>query len=152
MEDCTCNPNTKKDKPVKEKVTSYRQISLTSCIVKLYDQLKVILVVRKVPHSPLQSKRLPSWETKTRSIDQTNTKYVFQIEEHVTAVIVDPQQACYHVWRSGLLFKPQKMGMQENKYDWIEDFLHDFAIATRVNTSISGKRTLEGGLPQGSAL
>ena len=46
----------------------------------------------------------------------------------------------------------QKIGVQVNMYHWIKDFLHDRTISTKVNGTTSSKKSLEEGLPQGSAL
>ena len=46
----------------------------------------------------------------------------------------------------------QKIGIQGNMYNWIRNFLQDRTIATKINGTLSPKRTLEEGLPQGSAL
>ena len=70
----------------------------------------------------------------------------------VAAVFADLKQAYNHVWRAGLLYKMQKIGIQGNMYNWIKVYLHDRTISTKVNDSTSPKRSLEEGLPQGSAL
>ena len=76
----------------------------------------------------------------------------FQEKEHTAAVFVDLQQAYDHVWRQGLLFKMQKLGIQGNMYEWIKAFLQDRSISTKVNCAMSKKRAFTEGIPQGSAL
>ena len=80
------------------------------------------------------------------------TSDAFQKKENVAAVFVDLQQAYDHVWRAGLLYKMQKMGIQGNMYEWIKNFLHDRTIATKFNNQLSPRSALDEGLPQGSAL
>jgi len=46
----------------------------------------------------------------------------------------------------------QKLGIQGNMYNWIKSFLQDRTIATKVNNTISKERSLNDGIPQGSAL
>ena len=46
----------------------------------------------------------------------------------------------------------QKIGIQGNMYNWIKNFLQDRTIATKINNTLSTKKTLDKGLPQGSAL
>ena len=149
-------PIPKKDKP-KEKVTSYRPISLTSCIGKLAERMINTRLYWWLEKSHLLHSNQGGFRRGRQTVDQLirltqSTADAFQRGEHVTAVFVDLQQAYDHVWRAGLLLKLQKMGIQGNMYNWIKDFLHDRTTATKVNNSISGKRTLEEGLPQGSAL
>ena len=81
-----------------------------------------------------------------------DTADAFQKKDSVAAVFVDLKQAYDHVWRAGLLYKMQKIVTQGNMYNWIKDYLHDRTISTKVNDSTSPKRSLEEGLPQGSAL
>ena len=76
----------------------------------------------------------------------------FQKKEHTTAVFIDLQQAYDRVWRKGLLFKMQNMGIKGKMYSWIKAFLSDRLIQTRLNDTLSSKAVLEEGLPQGSSL
>ena len=45
---------------------------------------------------------------------EQETSDAFQKKENVAAVFVDLQQAYDHVWRAGLLYKMQMMGIQGN--------------------------------------
>ena len=63
----------------------------------------------------------------------------FQDGEHTAAVFVDLQQAYDCVWRQGLLFKMQKLGIQGNMYNWIKAFLHERTISTTINSVESKK-------------
>ena len=150
------SPIPKKGKP-KEKVSSYRPISLTSCISKLAERMINTRLYWWLEKSKLLHSSQGGFRRGRQTIDQLirltqETVDAFQKREHVTAVFIDLQQAYDHVWRAGLLFKMQKLGIQGNLYEWIKDFLHDRTIATKVNNTVSEKRTLEEGLPQGSAL
>ena len=68
------------------------------------------------------------------------------------AVFIDLQQAYDRVWRKDLLVKMHKLGTQGKMFSWVRAFLSDRTISTRYEGSISSKRTLEEGLPQGSSL
>ena len=76
----------------------------------------------------------------------------FQRKESTLAVFLDFKQAYDRVWRPGLLLKLQRLGVTSNMYRWISGFLAERTVATRFGKAISRKRTLEQGLPQGSAL
>ena len=76
----------------------------------------------------------------------------FQRGQHTTAVFIDLQQAYDRVWRKGLLMKMDKIGVHGKMLQWIQAFLTNRTIQTTVEGSTSSKRTLEEGLPQGSAL
>ena len=71
---------------------------------------------------------------------------------NTTAVFVDLQQAYDQVWRKGLLMKMVNIGIHGKMLQWIQSFLTNRTIKTTVEGATSSKRTLEEGLPQGSAL
>ena len=152
----TVMPILKKGKP-KSKVDSYRPISLTSCICKLAerminDRLYWWLEKTKKLH-PNQAGFRKGRQTIDQLIRFTqDTADAFQKKDSVAAVFVDLKQAYDHVWRTGLLYKMQKIGIQGNMFNWIQNFLHDRTISTKVNDTTSPKRSLEEGIPQGSAL
>ena len=152
----TIMPILKKGKP-KSKVDSYRPISLTSCICKVAERM----INQRLYWWLEKSKKLHPSQSGFRkgrqTIDQLirltqDTADAFQKKESVAAVFVDLKQAYDHVWRAGLLHKMQNIGIQGNLYHWIKDFLHDRTISTKVNGTTSPKKSLEEGLPQGSAL
>ena len=57
------------------------------------------------------------------------------------------QQDYDRVWRKGLLMKMSKLGKK-----WTQAFLSNRTIQTSIDGATSSKKTLEEGLPQGSAL
>ena len=149
-------PILKKDKP-KSKVSSYRPISLTSCICKLVERMINRRLYSWLEKSGKLHKNQAGFRKGRQTIDQLirlaqQTADAFQQKKSVAAVFVDLKQAYDHVWRDGLLLKMQKIGIQGNMYNWIRNFLQDRTIATKINGTLSPKRTLEEGLPQGSAL
>ena len=77
---------------------------------------------------------------------------VFQERKATTAVFIDLQQAYDRVWRKGLLLKLYNTGVHGKMLKWIQGFLTNRTIATKCDGATSSKRTLEEGLPQGSAL
>ena len=76
----------------------------------------------------------------------------FHEKKSTTAVFVDLKQAYDHVWRKGLLFKMQRVGIHGHLYTWIKNFLCDRIVQTKVSNAYSSKQVLEEGLPQGSSL
>ena len=152
----TIMPILKKDKP-KSKVDSYRPISLTSCICKVAERMINQRLYWWLEKSNKLHPNQSGFRKGRQTIDQLirltqDTADAFQKKDSVAAVFVDLKQAYDHVWRAGLLYKMQKIGVQGNMYHWIKDFLHDRTISTKVNGTTSSKKSLEEGLPQGSAL
>ena len=80
------------------------------------------------------------------------TSDAFQYKDNVVAVFIDLRQAYDRVWRQGLFYKMQKLGIAGRMYSWIKNFLSCRTIQTSCDNKISSQRTLEEGLPQGSAL
>ena len=76
----------------------------------------------------------------------------FQNKKNTTAVFIDLQQAYDRVWRKGLLIKMSNMGIHGKMLKWIQAFLTNRTIQTSFDGALSSKKTLEEGLPQGSAL
>jgi hypothetical protein len=76
----------------------------------------------------------------------------YQRKEHVIATFIHLKQAYDRVWTKCFLFKMQNMGITGHRYKWIKDFLCNRTIQTTYAGSSSKQRTLEEGLPQGSAL
>ena len=154
--DANLTPILKKDKP-KSKVSSYRPISLTSCICKVMERMINRRLYWWLEKSGKLHKNQAGFRKGRQTIDQLirlaqQTADAFQQKKSVAAVFVDLQQAYDHVWRAGLMYKMQKIGIQGNMYHWIKSFLQNRTIATKVNNTLSPKRVLEEGLPQGSAL
>ena len=152
----TVIPILKKDKP-KEKVNSYRPISLTSCIGKIAERMINSRIYWWLEKTQKLHQNQAGFRRGRQTIDQLirltqETADAFQKEEATAAVFVDLQQAYDHVWRAGLLYKMQKLGIQGNMYNWIKSFLQDRTIATKVNNTVSKERSLNEGIPQGSAL
>ena len=140
-----------------DKPQNYRPISLTSCIGKLCERMINHRLYWWLESTGRISQYQAGFRAKSRTEDQLFrlTQKVldgFQKEEHTTAVFIDLQQAYDRVWRKGLFFKMQNMGIKGKMYSWVKAFLTDRLIQTRLNDTLSSKTTLEEGLPQGSAL
>ena len=149
-------PTLKKDKP-KDQPSSFRPISLTSCICKVMERMINARLYWWLEKSKTINPNQAGFRSGRQTIDQLIrlTQQVadgFQDGEHTAAVFVDLQQAYDHVWKQGLLFKMQKLEIQGNMYHWIKSFLQERSIATKVNGVLSKRRSITDGIPQGSAL
>ena len=69
-----------------------------------------------------------------------------QKEEHTTAVFIDLQQAYDRIWRKGLLFKMQNMGIKGKMYSWVKAFSSDRLIQTRLNDTLIYKQQIQQGI------
>jgi hypothetical protein len=64
----------------------------------------------------------------------------YQRKEHVIATFIDLKQAYDRVWRKGLLFKMQNMGISGHMYKFIKDSLCNRTIQTTYAGSSSKQK------------
>ena len=152
----TIKPLLKKGKPAEE-ISSYRPISLTSCLGKLAERMINARLYWYLETSKLLNVHQAGFRTGQRTEDllfRMTQKIIdgFHEKKSTVGVFVDLQQAYDRVWRKGLFIKMQDCGIHGNIYKWIKDFLNDRLIQTKVNNAFSSKQVLEEGLPQGSSL
>ena len=152
----TIVPILKKGKPPEE-TSSYRPISLTSCLGKVVEKMINQRLYWWLENNKLLNVHQAGFRSGHRTEDQlfTLTQKVidgFHQKKSTAAVFVDLKQAYDRVWRKGLLSKMQNIGVHGHLYSWIKNFLCDRVIQTKVNHAYSSKKVLEEGLPQGSSL
>ena len=149
-------PILKKGKPAGQP-QSYRPISLTSCLGKVAERMINTRLYYWLEKNGILQNVQAGFRKDCRTEDQLfrfvqSTIDGFQDGRSTTAVFIDLQQAYDRVWRKGLLMKMNNMGIHGKMLRWIHAFLTDRTIQTTVDGFTSSKKTLEEGLPQGSAL
>ena len=152
----TIKPLLKKGKPTDE-VSSYRPISLTSCLGKLAERMTNARLYWWLEAHNILDVHQAGFRTGQRTEDllfRMSQRIIdgFHEKKSTVAVFVDFKQAYDRVWRKGLLKKMQDYGIHGNLYKWVKDFLTDRLIQTKVQNAFSSKKVLEEGLPQGSSL
>ena len=71
---------------------------------------------------------------------------------HTIGIFIDLEKAYDMIWRDGLLYKLKKLGIDNEMYWWINDFLTDRTIQVKIGNEFSRVVQLENGTPQGSVL
>ena len=149
-------PILKKGKPA-GKPSSYRPISLTSCLGKMAERMVNNRLYYWLESNKILHNAQAGFRRKSRTEDQLfrliqNVIDGFQEGKSTTAVFIDLQQAYDRVWKKGLLIKMSRMGIHGKMLSWIQAFLSNRTIQTTFEGSTSSKSTIEEGLPQGSSL
>ena len=149
-------PILKKGKPA-GLPSSYRPISLTSCLGKIAERMVNSRLYYWLESNKLLNNTQAGFRRKSRTEDQLfrliqNVIDGFQEGKSTTAVFIDLKQAYDRVWRKGLLIKMSRMGIHGKMLSWIQGFLTNRTIQTTFEGTTSSKSTIEEGLPQGSSL
>jgi len=84
-------------------------------------------------------------------IKHINNKHINN-KSHVLAVFIDFEKAFDMVWRSGLLIKLKRFGINGHMFNWIADFISERTIQVRVGSALSSTYTVENGTAQGSII
>ncbi|KAK7101835.1 hypothetical protein V1264_020159 [Littorina saxatilis] len=149
-------PILKKGKDPK-KATSYRPISLTSCVVKtleriVNERLRWYLESRNLL-APEQAgfRQFRSTEDQVTYLAQ-EVEDAFQEQKLVFVTWIDLQKAFDKVWKDGLLVKLLRKGVSSNMYQWIRSYLYNRRARVNVDQTKSKKFLLRHGVPQGGVL
>lgn len=139
--------------------SSYRPISLLSCLGKIYERL---LLIRLWSHV-LEHKLLPDEQFGFRA-RHSCPQQVLRITEHILsmkhgiwsadtgAVFLDVAKAFDKVWHNGLIYKLSKLGIPDRLVLIMRDFLQNRSFRYRVEGVLSNPRPIRAGVPQGSCL
>jgi hypothetical protein len=146
-------------KPNKPKfaVSSYRPISLLSCLSKLFEKVIQKRINTFLEDSgaipPHQFGFRPKHSTchQIQRIVETIVRG-FERKEHSTAVFLDVSQAFDKVWHEGLIHKIHNLGFPLYLKNIIKSFLNNRHFCVKINSSSSNYRPISAGVPQGSIL
>ena len=73
-------------------------------------------------------------------------------KSYVLGVFLDFEKAYDMIWRKGVLYKLNELGLDGNIFNWINAFLLNRSLQVQVGRSISENFHVENGLPQGSVI
>jgi hypothetical protein len=137
--------------------TSYRPISLTPHLCKLYERI----IKLRLEHFLTSKNILPSCQAGFRK-HRTCMEHVVHLVEHAKRAITNRQStvstffyiksAFDRVWHGKLLDKLKQLKVSGRMYDFVKVFINNRTIAVKVGSSISQVHALDMGVPQGSVL
>lgn len=149
-------PILKKGKP-KSNPSSYRPISLLSCVGKVLERLINRRLMWHLESNNLLSPTQTGYRRHRSTEDQLallaqEVENGFQEKKKTLAVFFDLTQAFDKVWRKGLLLKILQMGVSGNMYWWIKHFLLDRTARVKLDGILSHRTTIREGVPQGGVI
>ena len=154
--EATMIPIHKKDKD-KTKASSYRPISLTSCVVKTMERIVNHRLMYYLETEKIISEEQAGFRQFRSTEDQVTylsqeIEDAFQEKNVLFATWIDLQKAFDKVWTDGLLVKAQRCGIGGKMYKWISSFLHNRKARVTVDGKLGRKFLLRHGVPQGGVI
>ena len=151
-----CRPHLKHGKSRKE-LGSYRPISLTSHLGKVYERV----IKNRLEYHCESKKVLPACQAGFRR-GRGVTDHLVKPGEHVGRAIgrrkvpltyfFDISRAYDQVWHAKLLQKLDKIEISGNMYNYIRSFLSDRSMQVRWKGATSTTKGVSMGVPQGSVI
>jgi Reverse transcriptase (RNA-dependent DNA polymerase) len=136
---------------------SYRPISLTSALVKLFERMILTRLIAFLDSrnffSPFQSgfrKNHSTLDLIYRIIARIQD--AFANRTHASIVFLDITAAFDRVWHVGLLYKLHHAGITGKAWRWLQAFLSNRQLRVVSNGSFSQWFNVSAGVPQGSIL
>ncbi len=139
----------------------YRPISLLPCVSKVLEKLLFSHIYEFLRKNKIIAPNQSGFTPKDSAIMQIShivdqiTKSMDQGHE-VTAIFLDLAKAFDVVWRKGLLFKLQRVGIRDSQncklHSWFTSYLSNRAQCVVINGKCSPTMINNSGVPQGSVL
>ena len=140
--------------------TSYRPISLTSCMGKLLEKIIADRMTKELERRGLIADTQAGFRQNRCTTDQilkmtqsaTDQMHAKRGENATVITFFDYAKAYDKVWRDGLLFKMQEMDLPPRFVRYVRNFLSNRKTTVDINGSKCHPFYLKEGLPQGSAI
>ena len=136
---------------------SYRPISLTSCLCKLFEKMVLVRLSKYME----TKKHIKSYQSGFKRLHSTYDPLValegaiqetFIRDDFLVAIFIDLEKAYDMVWQQLVLKILQKLELKGNLPNFILNFLKNRKIKVRIGDTLSEPIDVDNGLPQGSVL
>ena len=149
-------PIHKPGKP-KNSPSSYRPISLTSCLCKLLERILnsrlMWFMEKERKFNDEQAGFCPCRSTEDQVTYLTQLiEEGFQAKKQTVVVWVDLEKAFDRVWTKGLLLKLLKTNITHKMYNWIKQYIHNRKAKVSLKGKYSRTASFKQGVPQGGVL
>nr|KAG5704083.1 hypothetical protein BaRGS_017587 [Batillaria attramentaria] len=154
MEGGHYHPHKEKD-PAKK--TSYRPISLLSCLGKTLERMINKRLMWHLESNNLITKEQTAFRKNRSTVDQLvylaqSIENAFQEKKKVVATFIDLSKAFDKVWTDGLLLKLLTAGIAGRMFNWIKSFLCHSTARVKLDSSLSHTVKIREGVPQGGVI
>ena len=149
-------PILKKGKNPMEK-TSYRPISLLSCLGKTLERIINKRLMWHLETNNLITKEQTAFRKNRNTEDQLiylaqSIENAFQEKKKTIATFLDLSKAFDKVWKKGLLLKLLTSGIAGRMFNWIQNFLCHRTAKVKLHGNLSHKIKIREGVPQGGVI
>ena len=156
MEESNATSHSQTRKP-KNSPSSYRPISLTSCLCKLLERILNSRLMwfmekeRKFKDEQAGFRPCRSTEDQVTYLTQL-IEEGFQAKKQTVVVWVDLEKAFDRVWTKGLLLKLLKTNITHKMYNWIKQYIPNRKAKVCLKGKYSRTASFKQGVPQGGVL
>ena len=136
---------------------SYRPISLTNCLCKVFERMAALRLRKFLETNQLIDPNQCGFRPGFSTYDpicklEKDIRTAFIERKSTLAVFIDIAQAYDTVWHEGLLQKIKALGLEGNLPLFIQNFISNRSTMTRIDTVLSSPHFSDRGVPQGSVI
>ena len=140
-----------------ELTASYRPVTLLSCIGKLIERIMNSRLEYIVEKNSLLNDAQTGFRKERGTYDcliglEHDIRDSLGSQKTCLALFIDLKNAFDKIWPLGLIYKLAKYGIKGKLLKWLKDYLTKRTMYVDVNGTLSDRRELEAGVPQGAVL
>ena len=141
----------------KNQPSSYRTISLTSCICKLLERIINARLMWFLEKNDILNDGQAGFRARRSTEDKVTylaqqIEQGFQNKKYTVAVWIYMEKAFDRVWNKGLLLKLLKTKITHRMFKWIQQYLHNRKAKVRVGGGYSRTASIQKGVPHGGVI